>query len=79
MITMAVAELKAHFAEVLKDVQQGQTIGILYGKARKPVAMIVPYKTEQVGKREIGILDGKVKIEFMDDFEIGAEEFIEMQ
>ena len=76
---MAVAELKAHFAEVLKDVQQGQTIGILYGKARKPVAMIVPYKTEQVGKREIGILDGKVKIEFMDDFEIGAEEFIEMQ
>ncbi len=79
MITMAVAELKAHFSKVLKDVQQGQTIGIIYGKARMPVAMIVPYKAEQTGKREIGILDGKVKIEFMDDFEITEENLIEMK
>ena len=79
MITMAVAELKAHFSKVLKDVQQGQTIGIIYGKARMPVAMIVPYKAEQTGKRKIGILDGKVKIEFMDDFEITEENLIEMK
>ena len=60
MITMAVAELKAHFSKVLGDVRNGQTVGILYGKARKPVAMIVPYKAERTGKREIGILDGRI-------------------
>ena len=44
-----------------------------------PVAMLVPYKAEQTGKRKIGILDGKVKIEFMDDFEITEENLIEMK
>lgn len=74
MKTMAVAELKAHFSKVLEDVKQGEKIGILYGKARVPVAMIVPYKVEQAGKRQIGVLDGQVKIEFMDDFEMSEEE-----
>lgn len=79
MITMAVAELKAHFSKVLEDVQNGQTIGILYAKARKPSAMIVPYKAERSGKREIGILDGQVKIEFMGDFEMSEEDLVEMK
>lgn len=78
MKTMAVAEFKAHFSQVLQEVQQGQTIGILYGKARKPVAMLVPYQSMQAGKREIGFLDDKVKIEFMDDFEMTEEELIGM-
>ena len=79
MKTMAVAELKANFSKVLEDVRQGQKIGILYGKAKKPVAMIVPYKIEQTAKREVGLLDGKVKIEFMDDFEMSEEELIGMK
>ena len=79
MKTMAVAEFKADFSKVLEEVRQGETVGILYGRARKPVAMIVPYKSEETGRREIGILDGKVKIEFMDDFEMSEEEFVEMQ
>ncbi len=74
METMAVAELKARFSKVLEDVRQGQKISILYGKTRKPVAMIVPYKAEQTGKRELGFLDDKVRIEFMDDFEMSEEE-----
>ena len=76
---MAVAEFKAHFSQVLEEVQQGQAIGILYGKARRPVAMIVPYQPEQSGQRDIGFLDGKVKIEFMDDFEMTEEELIGMR
>jgi len=79
MKTMAVAELKARFSQVLEDVRQGQEIGILYGKARKPVAMIVPYRAEQTGKRKLGLLDDKVRIEFMDDFEMSEEELIGLQ
>ena len=74
MKAMMVGELKTHFSEVLDDVKQGQKIGILYGRAKKPVAMIVPYQEEKKGKRKIGILDGKATFEFRDDFEMTTEE-----
>ena len=74
MKTMAVGEFKAHFSEVLETVTRGEKVGILYGRAKKPVAMLVPYSEEQKIEREIGMLDGKVTIKFKDDFEITAEE-----
>ena len=70
---MAVGELKTHFSQILDEVKQGKKVGILYGRAKKPVAMIVPYCEEKT-ERKIGILDGKVSIEFRDDFAITAEE-----
>jgi hypothetical protein len=36
--------------------------------------MIVPYQEEKKGEREIGILDGKAKITFAEDFEMTTEE-----
>ena len=73
MKDMFVGELKAHFSEVLDEVRQGNKVGILYGKAKKPVAMIVPYYEEKPD-RQIGILDGKITIQFSDDFKMSAEE-----
>lgn len=80
MKTLAVGELKARFSEVLERVKSGESYGILYGKKKKPVAMIVPFadpdtKTE----REIGILEGKVKITFADDFKMTEEEFLGLE
>ena len=43
-------------------------------RAKKPVAMIVPYPEEKKGKRKIGILDGKATITFRNDFEMTTEE-----
>jgi antitoxin (DNA-binding transcriptional repressor) of toxin-antitoxin stability system len=74
MKAMAVGELKTHFSEVLQEVRQGKKVGILYGRVKKPVAMIVPYQEENKSERKIGILDGKATIKFMDDFEMTAEE-----
>lgn len=74
MKTMAVGELKTHFSEVLEEVKQGKKVGILYGRAKKPVAMITPYFKEKKAYRKIGILDGKVTIKFNDDFKMTAEE-----
>ncbi len=61
-------------------VQQGETIEIVYGKKKTPVARIVPINgSRSKKKRKIGILDGKMKIVFADDFKITEEEFINMR
>jgi antitoxin (DNA-binding transcriptional repressor) of toxin-antitoxin stability system len=79
MNAMPVGELKAHFSEVLEEVKQGNKVGILYGRTKEPIAMIVPYVEEKETERKIGVLDGKIKIEFKDDFEMTTEELVEMQ
>lgn len=77
MKTLPVGELKANFSEILDQVQHGERVGILYGKKKKPVAMIVPFVDEDAGgKRKIGILDGKAQVRFGDDFEMTAEELL---
>jgi len=74
MNAMPVGELKTNFSKVLEKVMHGESVGILYGRVKKPVAMIVPYKEERKKERKIGILDGKTTIKFKDDFEMTAEE-----
>lgn len=77
MKTLPVGEIKAQFSEVLEKVKQGETFGILYGKKKKPVAMIVPYaETEKKAERKIGILDGKANIRFAEDFKMTEEDFL---
>ena len=71
---MAVGELKAQFSKVLEEVKNGKKVGILYGRTKKPVAMIVPYNEGKKGRRKIGILDGKATIQFRDDFKMTTEE-----
>jgi antitoxin (DNA-binding transcriptional repressor) of toxin-antitoxin stability system len=79
MKTMAVGEVKTHFSEILKEVENGERVGILYGKTKKPIAMIVPYNEGKKIDRKVGILDGKIRIEFKDDFEMTSEELLGMQ
>ncbi|EMJ94210.1 type II toxin-antitoxin system Phd/YefM family antitoxin [Leptospira alstonii] len=76
MKSYSVGELKSYFSEVLESVKNGENVGILYGKDKKPIAMIVSVKSKKEGKRKIGLLDGKVKISFSKDFEISEKEFI---
>ncbi len=76
MRALPVAELKAGFSKVLADVRRGEHIGVLYGRSKTPVAMIVPYEPAPAGKRELGFLDGEVTIEFTDGFEMTEEEFL---
>ena len=38
--------------------------------------MIVPYEPKPVGKREIGFLDGKVTIEFTDDYDMTEDDLL---
>ncbi|PJZ43727.1 MULTISPECIES: type II toxin-antitoxin system Phd/YefM family antitoxin [Leptospira] len=76
MKSYAVGELKSHFSEVLEYVKKGEKVGILFGKNKKTIAMIVPINQKADAKRKIGILDGKAKISFGKDFSITEEEFL---
>lgn len=79
MKSLPVGELKAQFSEVLEKVQQGETFEILYGKKKTPVARIVPINgSKQKKKRKLGILEGKVKYVFADDFKMSEEELINL-
>lgn len=78
MKSLPVGEFKAHFSEVLEKVQQGESIGVLYGKNKKPVAKLVPMNEPKKKKRKLGILEGKMKVVFADDFKMTEEEFINL-
>ncbi len=75
MNTLSVGELKAQFSEVLEKVKTGEKIGILYGKKKKLVAMIVPFTgIEEKKERKLGILEGEYNVTFANDFKMTEEE-----
>jgi antitoxin (DNA-binding transcriptional repressor) of toxin-antitoxin stability system len=77
MKTLPVGEIKAQFSEVLEQVRLGETFGILYGKKKRPVAMIVPYVgPERKAPRKIGLLDGKNTVVFAEDFKMTEDELL---
>ena len=78
MKSLPVGEFKAQFSEVLEMVQRGESVGVLYGKSKKPVAKLVPITETKQEKRKLGLLEGKVKFVFADDFKMTEEEFINL-
>ena len=60
MKALTVAEVKTHFSELLVQVKNGERVKILYGKSKKPVAMIVPLGNAD-SPRRLGALEGIAK------------------
>lgn len=80
MKSLAVGEFKAHFSEVLEDVQNGETIEIVYGKKKKPVARLVPIEgSKPKKKRKLGAWEGKVKVTFAPNFKMTDEELLDLR
>ena len=75
MIALTVAELKTNFSDVLIMVRNGENVKILYGKSKKPVAMIIPIENIN-NPREIGILDGKAAFKIIGNGKISEQEFL---
>jgi len=78
METLQATQIAPNFSRIAENLQKGKRFGILNGKAKKPVAMLVPFE-EKTRKRKIGILDGKAKIEFAKDFKMTTEELLELK
>lgn len=79
MKAYSVGELKSNFSSILELVKNGEEVEILFGKNKKPIAKIVPLKAEKKKKRTLGILKGKSKVTFANDFKITAEELLNLK
>ena len=75
MKALTVAEIKTHFSEILTGVQKGEKVKILYGKAKKPIAMIVPLEHEKI-PRKIGISEGTAFFKTHGNGKISEKEFL---
>ncbi len=74
MKQMTVGEFKAQFSSVLDEVMNGNSIQILYGRAKKPVAQLtkIEEKTKQK-KRPLGLYEGKASYWEDETFEMTPE------
>ena len=77
MHQLTVGQFKSRFSQVLEKVLQGESIGITYGKSKKKVAALVPYKKYMPDKKiKLGILEGKASFKIKDGFKMTEEEFL---
>ncbi|MDR1082862.1 MAG: type II toxin-antitoxin system prevent-host-death family antitoxin [Coriobacteriales bacterium] len=77
MDALTVGEVKARFSEVLDTVRDGESVTVLYGRSKHPVAKIVPI-VDKSGCRKVGVLEGKASFSTADNFKFSSvEEFLE--
>lgn len=77
MKVLPVSEARSNFSSLLKEVEQGNEIGISHGHQKEIIAVIVPIKDYQKSKiRSLGTLEGKAKVSFRKNWKITDEEFI---
>lgn len=77
MTQLTVGQFKAKFSQVLQKVLQGESIGITYGKNKKKVAALVPYKKYlKQTKFKLGLLEGKASFKILKDFKMTDKEFL---
>jgi antitoxin (DNA-binding transcriptional repressor) of toxin-antitoxin stability system len=77
MKTLTVGELKARFADVLREVEGGEVVAVSYGRRRRKVAAIVRYdQYTGVRERNLGVLEGKAVYRIAPDFTVSDEELV---
>jgi len=76
--TLTVGELKARFADVLKEVDGGHPVAVSYGRRRRLVAAIIPYDRFAGGReRKLGVLERQATYRIAPDFSVSDEELVE--
>ncbi|AGT44871.1 type II toxin-antitoxin system Phd/YefM family antitoxin [Treponema pedis] len=79
MKTLPVAEVRTNFSALLKEVELGNEIGISFGRKKETIAVIVPIEEyKRIKMKKLGTLEGKVKVEFSENWTITDEEFINL-
>ncbi len=73
---MTVEEFKSHFSEVLEQVKAGTGFAVTYGTKKEIVGYFLPESQLVKPKRNLGILEGKAKVSFKDDFKMSEEELV---
>ena len=77
MKTLPVAKVRANFYALLKEVESGSEVGIAFGQKQETIAVIVPIEEyKKIKARKLGTLEGKVKVEFSENWAMSDEELI---
>lgn len=76
MRTFTVGDFKTRFSEILEWVRSGEKVAIAFGKKKEIVAYLVPKSPANEAKRPLGLLQGKVKVVFQENFKMTEEEMI---
>ncbi len=77
MDLLTVGEFKSKFSEVITKILHGESIGITYGKNKKKVAALVPYKRyAQSNKIKLGIIK-QATYKIHEDFKMTALEYLQ--
>lgn len=77
MNQLTVGQFKSKFSEVLQKVLQGESVGITYGKSKKKVAALIPYKKYMKQTMfKLGLLQEKATFRMHSDFKMTDEEFL---
>ncbi|MEO3407785.1 prevent-host-death protein [Mucilaginibacter sp. CAU 1740] len=74
MKTITDQEFKTNFAEVISQIKAGESFAINSYENKEVIGYLLPKETPQKAKRQLGLLEGKVKIEFKPDFKMTDEE-----
>jgi len=79
MKSLPVAEIRAKFSSLLKEVESGKEIGITFGRKKEPIAVIVSISEyKKIKARKLGTLEGKAKVTFSDNWDITEEELVDL-
>ncbi len=77
MRDMQVAELKTNFSDVLEFVRKGGKVAINYGRSRKKLAVIIPYREYHgAKKRRIGVMENRATYSIKKNFTISDNDFL---
>ena len=74
MKTVTVEEFKAGFLQIIPGLKPGEQIAVTPGNENEIIGYFMPKPTIKPTKRKSGILEGKVKVVFKDDFKMTEEE-----
>jgi prevent-host-death family protein len=79
MKTVQSAEAKSHFSSLLKEVEAGNEVAIVYGREKKTIAVIIPYeKWKNPKKRQLGTLEGRMSVRFAANFSMTDDELVNL-
>jgi len=76
MEKFTVGEFKSRFSEMVEKVKSGKSIEVTYGKNKETIGVFKPIEKKSK-KRKIGILEGKARVVFSENFKFDSyEEFL---
>ena len=74
---VSVGEFKAHFSDLLQEVIKGESVGVCFGRRKKPVAALTPVPQHgSKTKRPLGLWQAEMSFRFQGGGKFTDDEFL---